>query len=58
VTAKPKAMFAIGAIIEALWADFPDFGQLVLANFHRECPYLVPIFMPQVEGQSTEDYKK
>jgi nucleoporin GLE1 len=45
-TTKPKLMFAYGAVIEALWADFPDFGQLVLANFHRECPYLVPIFMP------------
>jgi nucleoporin GLE1 len=57
-TTNPKLMFAYGAVIEALWADFPDFGQLMLANFYRECPYLVPIFMPQVEGQSTEDYKK
>lgn len=58
VSSKPEAAFAIAAVIEALWADFPDFGQLILGHFHRECPYLVPIFMPQVEGQSTEDYYK
>lgn len=58
VSSKPEAAFAIAAVIEALWADFPDFGQLVLGHFHRECPYLVPIYMPQLEGQSTEDYYK
>jgi hypothetical protein len=55
---KPEIAFAIAAVIEALWADFPDFGQLILGHFYRECPYLVPIFMPQVEGQSNEDYYK
>ncbi|KAJ9592389.1 hypothetical protein L9F63_015957 [Diploptera punctata] len=58
VSSKPEAAFAIAAVIEALWADFPDLGQLILAHFHRECPYLVPMFMPQVEGQSNEDYYK
>ncbi|XP_021942051.1 nucleoporin GLE1-like, partial [Zootermopsis nevadensis] len=56
VSSKPEAAFAIAAVIEALWADFPDFGELILGHFYRECPYLVPIFMPQVEGQSNEDY--
>lgn len=58
VSSKPEAAFAIAAVIEALWADFPDFGQLVLGHFHRACPYLVPVYMPQLEGQSTEDYYK
>jgi hypothetical protein len=58
VSSKPEAAFAIAAVIEALWADFPDLGQLILGHFYRECPYLVPIFMPQVEGQSNEDYYK
>ncbi|PSN53296.1 hypothetical protein C0J52_04659 [Blattella germanica] len=56
VSSKPEAAFAIAAVIEALWADFPDFGELVLAHFYKECPYLVPLFMPQIEGQSNEDY--
>jgi nucleoporin GLE1 len=58
VSSRPEAAFAFAAVIQALWADFPDFRQLVLGHFHRACPYLVPIFMPQVEGQSTEDYYK
>uniref|UniRef100_A0A1B6FDP1 mRNA export factor GLE1 n=1 Tax=Cuerna arida TaxID=1464854 RepID=A0A1B6FDP1_9HEMI len=58
VSSKPEAAFAIAAVIVALWVNFPQFGDLLLAHFHRECPYLIPIFIPQVEGQSNEDYYK
>uniref|UniRef100_A0A1B6HBG1 mRNA export factor GLE1 n=1 Tax=Homalodisca liturata TaxID=320908 RepID=A0A1B6HBG1_9HEMI len=58
VSSKPEAAFAIAAVIVALWVDFPHFGELLLAHFHRECPYLIPVFIPQVEGQSNEDYYK
>jgi nucleoporin GLE1 len=58
VSSKPGAAFAIAAVIEALWEDFSDLGQLILGHSHRECPYLEPVFMPQLEGQSTEDYYK
>lgn len=58
VSSKPGAAFPIAAVIVALWVDFPDFGNLLLAHFYRECPYLVPIFLPQFEGQSNEDYYK
>nr|CAD7405341.1 unnamed protein product [Timema cristinae] len=58
VSSKPEAAFAIAAILVSLWVQFPDFGQLVLAHFHRECPYLVPLFMPQVENQSNQDFYK
>jgi nucleoporin GLE1 len=58
VSKKLDTVLACGAVIEAVWADFPDFGQLVLGHFHKQCPYLVPIFLPQVEGQSNEDYYK
>lgn len=56
VSSKPEAAFAIAAVIVALWVEFPDFGRLLLAHFHQKCPYLVPAFMPQVEGQTDEDY--
>lgn len=58
VSSKPDAAFSIAAVLISLWVDFPDFGQLVLAHFHHICPYLAPVFMPQVEGQSDEDYHK
>lgn len=56
VSSKPEAAFAIAAVIVALWINFPDFGKLLLAHFQCTCPYLIPAFMPQVEGQSNEDY--
>jgi len=58
VSSKPEAAFAIAAVMVALWQEFPCWGQLVLAHFYNECPYLVPFFKPQLEGQSTKDYYK
>lgn len=56
VSSKPEAAFALASIIVNLWTDFPDFGDLLLAHFQRHCPYLAPVFLPQVEGQSDQDY--
>ncbi|XP_055692848.1 mRNA export factor Gle1-like [Lutzomyia longipalpis] len=56
VASNPKAAYPIAAVIVALWQKFPDFGDLFLAHAYRECPYLVPYFIPQFEGQSTEEY--
>ncbi|XP_034239370.1 nucleoporin GLE1 [Thrips palmi] len=56
VSSKPEAAFAIAAVVVSLWQEFPDWGQLLLAHFHHECPYLVPVFWPQLEGQSNKDY--
>lgn len=50
--------FPIAAIIIALWNEHHDFGQLVLAHLHEACPFTVPIFPLQQEGQSNEDYYK
>lgn len=58
MSSKPDAAFSIAAVLVSLWVDFPDFGQLTVACFQNSCPYLAPVFMPQVEGQSAEDYHK
>lgn len=58
VNVNPKAAFPIAAVIAELWLEFPLFGRLVLAHFYRQCPYLVPYYVPQQEGQSDEDYYK
>nr|SVE74214.1 EOG090X0755 [Daphnia barbata] len=58
VNVNPKAAFPIAAIISELWLEFPVFGRLVLAHFYRQCPYIVPYYLPQKEGQSNEDYYK
>ncbi|XP_063230135.1 mRNA export factor GLE1 [Bacillus rossius redtenbacheri] len=59
MTAKqPKTVFPLAAIVVALWADFPEFGRLLLAQMYRKCPYLVPMFPLQLESESDRDYYK
>uniref|UniRef100_A0A1B6CGR4 mRNA export factor GLE1 n=1 Tax=Clastoptera arizonana TaxID=38151 RepID=A0A1B6CGR4_9HEMI len=58
VSSKPEAAFAIAAVIVALWVEFPDFGQMLLGYFQQKCPYLIPAYKPQLEGQTNEDYYK
>lgn len=43
-------------MLVALWQRFPELGQLFLAQLYKECPYLLPIFLPQREGQSDREY--
>ncbi|KAK7789762.1 hypothetical protein R5R35_013932 [Gryllus longicercus] len=58
VSCKPEAAFAIAAVVVSLWVEFPDFGQLLLAHFYKECPYLLPFFKPRLIDQSDVDYYK
>lgn len=58
ISSNAQAAFPIAACLVALWQKFPDLGKLVLFHIYKECPYLVPYFIPQVEGQSNEDYIK
>lgn len=58
VSSKPKMAFPIAAVVVALWNEYPDFGDLLLAYFHNVCPFTVPVFIPKMVGQSNEDYYK
>ena len=58
VSSNPDSAFAIAAVIVALWREFPKFGRLFLAHYFQMCPYLVPYYVPQQEGQSDQDYYK
>ncbi|XP_076281180.1 gle1 RNA export mediator [Lasioglossum baleicum] len=58
VSSKSKMAFPIAAVIVAIWNDHPDFGDFLLSHFHDACPYIVPVFLPKMEGQSNEDYYK
>lgn len=50
--------FPVAMIVVALWNEHPDFGELFLAHLHEACPFTVPVFLQQQEGQSNEDYYK
>lgn len=58
ISSNASAAFPIAAIIVGLWQKYPEFGNFFLAYLHKDCPYLVPYFLPQLEGQSQEDYLK
>lgn len=58
VSSKPEAAFPIAAVAVALWNDFPEFGNILLANFRVTCPFIIPAFFPQLTGQSDKDYYK
>lgn len=56
VSSSTEAAYPLAAVTVALWSQFPQFGRLVEANFHRYCPYLVPMYLPQKEGQTTQEF--
>ncbi|KYM76071.1 Nucleoporin GLE1 [Atta colombica] len=58
VSSKPEMAFPVAMIVVALWNEHPDFGELFLAHLHEACPFTIPIFLQQQEGQSNEDYYK
>lgn len=45
-------------MIIAIWNEHPDFGELFLAHLYKSCPFLVPVIIPPLEGQSNETYYK
>ncbi|XP_045171879.2 mRNA export factor GLE1-like [Mercenaria mercenaria] len=58
VSSKHESAFAIGMVAAGLWRESPSIGQLLLAHFQAQCPYLVPYYIPRQEGQSDADYFK
>ncbi|XP_034834031.1 mRNA export factor Gle1 [Maniola hyperantus] len=56
VSSNPEAAFPLAAVAVALWSQFPDFGKLLEAYFHKFCPYLVPMLLPQKEGQTDKEF--
>lgn len=58
VSSSPDAAYPIASVIIALWARFPDLGKLILAHLQQDCPYLIPMMMPQCQGQSDEEFYK
>lgn len=56
ISSKPEMAFPVASVAVALWNDYPDFGQLLLAHLGRACPYILPVFLPHLQGQTHEEY--
>lgn len=58
VSSNPEAAFPLASVVISLWSHFPELGQLLQAYFFMECPYLVPMLLPQSEGQTDQEFYK
>ncbi|KAK3721642.1 hypothetical protein QZH41_003664 [Actinostola sp. cb2023] len=58
VSSNHNAAFPLASVVIGIWCAFPDVGELVLGHFYSQCPFLVPMYMPQPEGMSDKDYFK
>lgn len=56
ISSNLEAAFCYASVIISLWNEFPDFGKLLLANFYKQCPYLIPFYPPRTVDQSDEEY--
>ncbi|KAK9872351.1 hypothetical protein WA026_017810 [Henosepilachna vigintioctopunctata] len=56
ISSKPEAAFSFATIIISLWNECPEFGKVLLAYFFKECPYLVPIYIPKMVDQTDEEF--
>lgn len=53
---KPEYAFAFASLILALWVEFENFGDLLLGNFMKKCPYTIPAYWPQLSDQTDKEY--
>ncbi|XP_058793400.1 mRNA export factor Gle1 [Phymastichus coffea] len=58
ISSKPELAFPFAAIAVALWNDWPDFGDLLLAFFRTKCPFFIPLLLHPEPNQSEEIYIK
>lgn len=58
ISSNPQAAFPVASVIVSLWKQIPEFGQLFLAYCFKECPFLVPYFIPQRKDQTPDEYSK
>lgn len=58
VSSNHNAAFPLATLVIGIWSAFPDVGDLVLAHFYNQCPFLVPMYIPQSEGMSDQEYFK
>ena len=56
ISSNHESAFPVAAVAVGVWSECPAVGDLLLAYFHRRCPYLVPYHVPKQAGQTSEQY--
>ncbi|XP_072018394.1 uncharacterized protein [Amphiura filiformis] len=58
ISVNHEAAFPYAAVTVALWQDYPELKELMLAHFYKGCPFLLPYYIAKEDTQSIEDYYK
>ncbi|XP_042336094.1 nucleoporin GLE1 [Sceloporus undulatus] len=58
VASHHEAAFPIAVVASGIWELHPRVGDLILAHFHKKCPYAVPFYPALKEGTSMEEYQR
>ena len=56
VSSSHSSAFPIAAVITGIWSSYPDVGDLILAQFYDQCPFLVPFYIPRAAELSDAEY--
>lgn len=56
VSSSHSSAFPIAAVIVGIWSSFPDIGDLILAQFYDQCPFLVPFYIPRTAELTDSEY--
>lgn len=56
VSSSHSSAFPIAAVIVGIWSSFPDIGDLILAQFCDQCPFLVPFYIPRTAELTDVEY--
>ena len=58
VSTSHNSAFPIATVAIAISSAFPEVRYLILGHFYKQCPFLVPFYIPKTEGTSEEDHYK
>ena len=58
VSGNQDSAFAIAAVTVGVMTQFEDVVDLVISEFHKQCPFLVPYYIQKQENQELNDYLK
>ena len=50
IAAHRDSCYSFANVVVALMAKYPDFVPIMLAHFHKSCPYTVPCYIPRFPG--------
>lgn len=58
VSSNHTTAFGLAFAMIGVWNENDTFGKLLMAQMHRRCPFIIPWYVPKMDGQSEVEYNK